>query len=51
MLTIETVNLSRKFGDLVAVDHVNLKVEEGELFGISWMIIPIMFISVQMFGE
>jgi len=34
MLAIETVSLTRKFGDLVAVDRVNLKVEEGELFGL-----------------
>jgi ABC-2 type transport system ATP-binding protein len=30
---IETFGLTRKFGDLVAVDHVNFKVEEGELWG------------------
>jgi len=34
MLAIETVNITKKFGDLVAVDHVNLKVEEGELVGL-----------------
>ena len=31
---IESVGLTRKFGDLVAVDHVNFKVEEGELWGL-----------------
>lgn len=32
--TIETSELTRKFGDLVAVDHVNFKVEEAELWGL-----------------
>jgi len=31
---IEAVDLTRKFGDLVAVDHINFKVEEGELWGL-----------------
>jgi len=31
---IEAVDLARKFGELVAVDHVNFKVEEGELWGL-----------------
>jgi len=30
---IETVNLTKKFGDLTAVDGVSLRVEEGEVFG------------------
>ena len=30
---IETVNLTKKFGDLTAVDGVTLRVEEGEIFG------------------
>jgi len=30
---IETVNLTRKFGDLTAVDDLTLKVGEGEVFG------------------
>ena len=30
---IETENLTRKFGDLTAVDSVNLKVNPGEIFG------------------
>lgn len=30
---IETENLTRKFGDLVAVDNLTLKVDEGEVFG------------------
>jgi len=34
MLAIETVNITKKFGDLVAVDRVNLKVEGGELYGL-----------------
>lgn len=31
---IEAHNLTRKFGDLVAVNHVNLQIEKGELFGL-----------------
>jgi len=31
---IETFELTRKFGDLVAVDHVNFKVRQGELWGL-----------------
>jgi ABC-2 type transport system ATP-binding protein len=30
---IETVNLTKKFRDLTAVDGVTLRVEEGEVFG------------------
>ncbi len=30
---IETENLTRKFGDLTAVDNVSLKVNRGEIFG------------------
>ena len=30
---IETENLTKKFGDLTAVDSVTLRVEEGEVFG------------------
>ena len=30
---IETENLTKKFGDLIAVDGVTLRVEEGEVFG------------------
>ena len=30
---IETENLTRKFGDLTAVDNLTLKVEKGEVFG------------------
>ena len=33
MAVIETEHLVRKFGDLVAVDDVSLKIEEGEVFG------------------
>ncbi len=32
-VVLETHELTKRFGDLVAVDHVNLRVEEGELFG------------------
>ncbi len=31
---IETRNLTRRFGELVAVDHLNLAVERGEIFGL-----------------
>ena len=30
---IETENLTRKFGDLTAVDDLTLHVDEGEVFG------------------
>ena len=30
---IETENLTRKFGDLTAVDNLTLRVNEGEVFG------------------
>lgn len=33
MAIIETHDLTRRFGDLVAVDHVSLSVEEKEIFG------------------
>ena len=31
---IETRDLTRRFGDLTAVDHLNLTVERGEIFGL-----------------
>ncbi len=34
METIRAVDLSRRFGETVAVDRLNLSVEEGELFGL-----------------
>jgi branched-chain amino acid transport system ATP-binding protein len=34
MPVLETHNLVKRFGGLVAVDHVSLAVEEGEIFGI-----------------
>ena len=33
-MMIETENLTRKFGNLTAVDHVTLNVGEGEVFGL-----------------
>src|SRR5687767_4171879 len=30
---ISTSNLTRRFGELVAVDHLNLEVQRGEIFG------------------
>jgi len=34
MSTIEVDKLTRKFKDLVAVDHISFKIEKGELFGL-----------------
>jgi len=34
MTTIKAVDLTRKFGDLTAVDHLNLDIPEGEIFGL-----------------
>jgi ABC-2 type transport system ATP-binding protein len=34
MPSIKTVNLTRKFGDLIAVNDLNIEVEEGEIFGL-----------------
>lgn len=34
MITIKTQNLTRKFGALTALDHLNLEVEEAEIFGL-----------------
>jgi ABC-2 type transport system ATP-binding protein len=33
-MIIQAQNLTRKFGDLTAVDHLNLEVNEGEIFGL-----------------
>ena len=33
MIAIQTTNLTKKFGKLVAVDKLNLEISEGELFG------------------
>jgi len=33
MSMIETENLTRKFGELTAVDNVSLRVSKGEVFG------------------
>jgi ABC-2 type transport system ATP-binding protein len=30
---IQTENLTKKFGDILAVDHLSLEVKEGEIFG------------------
>ncbi|BCS92258.1 Trehalose/maltose import ATP-binding protein MalK [Metallosphaera sp. J1] len=34
MYSIETENLTKKYGDFVAVDHISFKVEKGEIFGL-----------------
>lgn len=33
MHAIETFDLTKRYGELTAVDHLNLKVEKGEIFG------------------
>ncbi len=33
MIAVETENLVKKFGSFVAVDHVTLRIEQGEIFG------------------
>jgi ABC-2 type transport system ATP-binding protein len=33
-VVIHAENLTRRFGELVAVDHLNLEVQEGEIFGL-----------------
>lgn len=34
MAAIETINLTKKYGDLTAIDNVSFSVEEGELFSV-----------------
>lgn len=34
MPIIRTINLTKRFGKLVAVDNLNLEIEEGEIFGL-----------------
>lgn len=34
MITIKTADLTRKFGDLTAVDRLNIEIPEGEIFGL-----------------
>ncbi len=34
MYDIETFDLTKKFGDIIAVNSVNLKIHEGEIFGL-----------------
>ncbi len=34
MTAIETIDLTKKFDELTAVDNVNLKVDQGEIFGL-----------------
>ncbi len=34
MWVIKTENLSRRFGSLVAIDHLNLSIRQGEIFGL-----------------
>ena len=30
---IELINFTKRYGDLLAVDQLNLKIESGEMFG------------------
>ena len=34
MQAIKTVNLTKKYKDVVAVEHLNLQIEKGELFSL-----------------
>src|ERR1700679_3857998 len=34
VIMIRTENLTRRFGTLTAVDHLNLEIAEGEIFGL-----------------
>ena len=34
MTIIQAKNLTRRFADLTAVDHLNLEIAEGEIFGL-----------------
>jgi ABC-2 type transport system ATP-binding protein len=34
MNVIETMDLTKKFGNLTAADKINIKVEQGEIFGL-----------------
>ncbi len=34
MAIVETSGLTRKFGDLTAVDHLSIRIEQGEIFGL-----------------
>ncbi|WP_322807267.1 ATP-binding cassette domain-containing protein, partial [Thermanaerothrix sp.] len=33
-MILQTSNLTRRYGALIAVDHLNLALEEGEVFGL-----------------
>jgi len=33
MNTLEIKNLTKKFGDFIAVDNMSLSIKEGEIFG------------------
>jgi ABC-type branched-subunit amino acid transport system ATPase component len=34
MPILETTGLTRRFGDLVAVDHLTIRIEAGQVFGL-----------------
>jgi ABC-2 type transport system ATP-binding protein len=34
MIAVKTVNLTKKFGSLIAVNDLNLQIEQGEIFGL-----------------
>ena len=33
-MVVKIENLVKRYGDLVALDHFNLEIEEGEVFGL-----------------
>ena len=34
MAMIKITNLVKRYGDLVALDHLNLEIKEGEIYGL-----------------
>ena len=35
---IKTENLTKNFGDFIAVDNLRLTIEAGEIFGLLWYV-------------
>jgi len=46
-MIIETKNLTKRYGQITAVDNLSLKIKEGEVFGLitSFIIFPLFFLS------
>ena len=40
-IAIHVENVTRRFGDLVAVDHISFEIGQGEIFGLSGALFPI----------